>query len=110
MGSHEQQEDSASMTDDLKIWLPPMLTLLGTLIAVTFTAWLSTRSVHAMIGELRQETRAGLAELRGETRAGLAELRGELKLDIQRIENKLDHYAEVQASHSERIERLERRG
>ena len=75
------------MTDDLKIWLPPMLTLLGTLIAITFTAWLSTRSVHAMI----------------------AEVQGELKLDILRIENKLDHFAETQASHSERIDRLERR-
>jgi hypothetical protein len=64
-----------------------MLTLLGTLIALTFTAWLSTRSVHAMI----------------------AEVQGELKLDILRIENKLDHFAETQASHSERIDRLERR-
>ena len=84
------------MTDDIKIWLPPMLTLLGTLIVVTFTAWLSTRSVHAMMGELRQEVRADIATFRGE----LATLRGELKLDILRIENKLDHYAETQASHS----------
>ena len=98
------------MTDDIKIWLPPMLTLLGTLIVVTFTAWLSTRSVHAMIGELHQEVRADMTALRGELRTDMAELRGELKLDIQRLENKLDHYAETQASHSERIERLERRG
>src|SRR5476651_2162164 len=54
------------MTDDIKIWLPPMLTLLGTLIVVTFTAWLSTRSVHSMIGELRQEVRADIGTLRGE--------------------------------------------
>jgi hypothetical protein len=87
------------MTDDIKIWLPPILTLLGTLIVITFTAWLNTRSVHAMIEGLRQETRAMLAEMSGS-----------LKLDILRIENKLDHYAEVQASHSERIDRLEKRG
>ncbi len=70
------------MTDDIKIWLPPMLTLLGPLIVVTFTAWLSTRSVHAMIAELRREVRADIAVLRGE-----------LKLDMRRIENKVDHYA-----------------
>lgn len=76
------------MTDDIKIWLPPRLTLLGKLIAVTFTAWLSTRSVHAMIGELRREVRANISELRGEVRTSLAELRGELKLDILRLEKK----------------------
>ena len=83
-----------------------MLTLLGTLIVVTFTAWLNTRSVHALIGELRQTVRADIAELRTE----FAVKYGELRLDIQRIENKLDHYAEVQATHSERIDRLEKRG
>jgi septal ring factor EnvC (AmiA/AmiB activator) len=96
-----------------------MLTLLGALIAITFTAWLSTRSVHAMIDALRHETRADLAGMRAsfaevrtsmaELRTSMADMRGELKLDILRIENKLDHYAETQASHSERIDRLERR-
>jgi len=37
------------MTDDTKIWLPWMLEMLGTVIVVTFTAWLNARSVHAMI-------------------------------------------------------------
>jgi hypothetical protein len=86
------------MDENLKIWLPPMLTLLGTLIVVTFTAWLNTRSVHAMIGELRQEMRADLATAFGQ-----------LKLDIQRVENKLDHFAEVQATHSEQIGELRKR-
>lgn len=100
------------MTDDVKIWLPPMLTLLGTLIVVTFTAWLSSRSVHAMIDAVRQEiqtVRQELQTVRHEMRAEIAGVRSELKLDILRIENKIDHYAETQASHSERIERLERR-
>ena len=85
-----------------------MLTLLGTLIVITFTAWLNTRSVHAMIAELRQagQLRTDLGQLRGE----LTQLRGELKLDILRVENKLDHYAETQASHSEDIGRLKGRG
>jgi hypothetical protein len=33
--------------DDIRLWLPPMLTLLGTLIVVVFTAWLNTRAVLA---------------------------------------------------------------
>jgi hypothetical protein len=87
------------MTDDIKLWLPPMLTLLGTLIIVTFTARLNTLSVHAIIAELRMAVRADIAELRGE-----------LKLDILRIENKVDHYAETRASHSEEIGRLKAAG
>ena len=111
--------ERSTVTEDIKLWLPPMLTLLGTLIAITFTAWLSTRSVHAMIDALRHETRADLAGMRtniadvrtsmADLRTSIAEIKGELKLDILRIENKLDHYAETQASHSERIDRLERR-
>jgi len=42
----------------------------------------------------------------GNIRTEMAEMRGELKLDIQRIENKLDHLAEVQASHSEKLSKL----
>jgi hypothetical protein len=72
------------MGDDVKIWLPPMLTLSGTPIVVTFTAWLNTRSVHAMIEALRQEVRADLAEARGD----FATMSGGLKLDILRLERK----------------------
>ena len=79
------------MNANIKIWLPPMLTLLGTLIVVTFTAWLSMRSMHDMIGELRQEVRADIATLRGELKVDVASLRGELL----RIENKLDHYRKL---------------
>jgi hypothetical protein len=51
------------MTDDIKIWLPPMLTLLGTLVVITFTAWLNTRSVHAMASQWRtNRTGAPLAQ------------------------------------------------
>jgi hypothetical protein len=46
--------------------------------------------------------RADLAEVRTE----VAVKYGELKLDILRVENKLDHYAETQATHSEEIRRL----
>jgi hypothetical protein len=33
-----------------------------------------------------------------------------INIALLRIENKLDHYAETQASHAERIERLEKKG
>ena len=48
--------------------------------------------------------------LRAEIRSAINEAVAPVNLTLQRIENKLDHYAEVQASHSERIDRLEKRG
>jgi ABC-type transport system involved in cytochrome bd biosynthesis fused ATPase/permease subunit len=84
--------------DEIKIWLPPMLTLLGTLIVVTFTAWYNTRSVHALIEALRQEVRANMAEAFAP-----------VNLALQRLENKLDHYAEVRATHSEQIDELRKK-
>ena len=47
--------------------------------------WLNAKSVHAMIGELRQ-ARADVAEVRTE----IAAKDRELKLDTLRIGNKLD--------------------
>ncbi len=196
--------DGEAMTDDIKLWLPPMLTLLGTLIVVTFTAWLNTRAVGAKIDTLNgridgldgrvndfketlgtritdmektlgnridgldgrvndfkemlgnriidmektlgnridgldgrvtdvkemlgnritdmektlgnriTETKEMLGNritdtketLRAESRATAAEL----TVTLQRIENKLDHYTETQAGHSEDIRRLKERG
>lgn len=84
--------------DELKLWLPPVLTLLGTLIVVTFTAWLNTRSVHSMIEASRQETRADMAVLKLD-----------LMTSVQRIEYKLDHLVDTQARHGERLDRLDGR-
>jgi hypothetical protein len=67
------------MTDDTKLWLPWMLTLLGNVSVVTFTAWFNRRSVCAMIAELRQAIRADIAETRGE-----------LKLNSLSNRNKVD--------------------
>ena len=44
------------------------------------------------------------AALRSDAKFHAADINGTL----QRIENKLDHYAETQATHSERIDKLER--
>jgi hypothetical protein len=49
----DREEGVGAMTnDDIKLWLPPMLTLLGTLIVIVFTAWLNTRVVGAKIDAL----------------------------------------------------------
>jgi hypothetical protein len=62
----------------------------------------------AMYGN-RKSTEDMRDVLRAEWRAGIAEIKTEMMLGFQRIENKLDHYAETQASHSERIDRLEKK-
>jgi peptidoglycan/LPS O-acetylase OafA/YrhL len=60
------------MNPTLQIWLPPMLTLLGTLIAVVFAAWLSNRFMEAKIDALRAEMKQGFAELRLEFHTALS--------------------------------------
>ena len=56
-----------------------------------------------MIGELRQEVRVDIATFRGELKLDILRVESAMKIDILRIENKLDHYAEVQAIHSEKL-------
>ncbi len=87
------------MDNDIKIWLPPMLTLLGTLIAIVFTAWLSNRAILAKMEALRESVRADAAILR------LEFVTATIKID-----NKLDHVIETQATHSERLSSLEGKG
>jgi len=67
------------MSPDVQIWLPPMLTLLGNLIAVVLAAWLSNcameannRAIEAKIEALRAEMKQGFAELRLEFHAALS--------------------------------------
>jgi hypothetical protein len=48
--------------------------------------------------------------LRAEFRAAINEALTPVNLTLQRIENKLDHYAETQANHADRIDKLENRG
>lgn len=67
------------MNDQISIWLPPLLTLLGTLIVVVFTAWQSSRAVMAEIATLRAETKAGFAELELRLTKQISELAGRIK-------------------------------
>lgn len=62
-----------------------MLTLLGTLIAVLFAAWLSNRLMEAKIDALRAEMKQGFAELRLEFHTALSGLEHRL----ERLEERL---------------------
>ena len=65
----------------VNLWLPPILTLLGTLIVVVFTAWLNAKAVIAKVGvekrldglhEDIREIRADVKLLTGFLRAWMA--------------------------------------
>ena len=43
-------------------------------------------------------------------RAEMQVVKGEILVMLTRIENKIDHIAEMQASHSERLDKLEKQG
>lgn len=62
----------------------------------------------AMFGN-RKSTEDMRDVLRAEFRATLVETMGPVNLALQRIENKLDHFAETLATHAERIDKLEKR-
>jgi ubiquinone biosynthesis protein UbiJ len=69
-----------------------MLTLLGTIIALMFTAWITNRSSDARIEALRQEMRALNAELRLEFHhevAMLSEKVDRLTARIERLEERV---------------------
>ena len=76
-----------------------LLTLVVTLLAI----------FGAMIGT-RKSTEDMRDVLRAEFRSAITEAVAPINLALQRIENKLDHMAEVQATHSEAIAELKRRG
>jgi hypothetical protein len=38
---------SAEMQPVMQLWMPPILSMLGTLIVVVFTAWLNTKALSA---------------------------------------------------------------
>jgi hypothetical protein len=77
-----------------------LLTLVITLLAIFGAMYGNRKSTEDMRDVLRAELKAGRAESTLELRKAVAPLH----LALQRIENKLDHLAEVQARHSEKLE------
>jgi hypothetical protein len=55
---------SLFMPVQVRIWMPTILALFGSLLMVVFTAWLNTKALSSQIEALRAETRQGFAELR----------------------------------------------
>ena len=62
---------------------------------------------NSRINEAKETLRAEFKTLGAELRADSIQLRADLNATLVRIENKIDHIAEMQASHSERLDRLE---
>jgi len=73
------------MSGQAQLWMPAILALFGSLIVVSFTAWINTRAVLAHIDALRAEFKKDLAEfeLRLNTRLSALEHRIE-RLQEQR--------------------------
>jgi len=65
--------------DDIRLWLPPMLMLLGTLIVVVFTAWLNTRAVMAKF-EAQDERFNGFDKRLDGLHEDIREIRSAVKL------------------------------
>jgi hypothetical protein len=65
---------------------------------------------NSRIGEAKETLRAEIKTLGGELRTDSIQLRADLNATLVRIENKIDHIAETQAVHSERLDRLEKNG
>ena len=78
--------------DDIRLWLPPMLTLLGTLIVVVFTAWLNTRAVMAKfdaIDDRFEDVNTRFAEVSTKRLDGLHEDIRELRSDVKLLTGKV---------------------
>jgi CII-binding regulator of phage lambda lysogenization HflD len=76
----------------------PLLTLVITLLAIFGAMYNNRKGTEDMRDVLRAEFRSSVIEVKAD-----------LSAIVMRIENKLDHYAETQATHSEQISRLEKR-
>jgi hypothetical protein len=80
-----------------------LLTITLTLLAILGSVWANHKSVEDMRDVLRAELKAQAAEF------GLAlkTQSGENNTVLQRIENKIDHFADTIATHSGRLDKLE---
>jgi hypothetical protein len=96
----------------------PLVSPVATLMIVFVGILFSNRHIDVRIADLtalfraenatlRAEMKLDNAELRAEMKRDNAELRSEMNLTLLRLENKIDHIADMVASHSERLDKLE---
>ena len=85
------------MNGQVPVWMPAVLALFGSLIVVSFTAWLNTRVVVAHIEALRSEMgtlRAEMNTLRAEMKQSMAELELRLTLQISNLSHRVEKLEE----------------
>ena len=75
----------------MQLWMPPILSMLGTLIVVVFTVWLNTKALSAQIEAVRSEVQA----LRAEMKQGFAELRLEFHTEISALSRRVERLEEA---------------
>ena len=95
------------MSPQFQLWMPAILALFGSLIVVSFTAWINTRTVVAHIEAVRSEIGAVRIEMRSEVgavRSEIVALRADFKKDLAELELRLTTQI---SGLDRRIERLE---
>lgn len=78
------------MSSQAQLWMPAILALFGSLIVVSFTAWINTRAVLAHIEAVRAE----LGVLRAEFKKDLAEFELRLNTRLSSLERRIERLEE----------------
>ena len=78
------------MSSQAQLWMPAILALFGSLIVVSFTAWINTRAVLAHIEAVRAE----LGVLRAEFKKDLAEFELRLNTRLSALERRIERLEE----------------
>jgi len=78
------------MSSQAQLWMPAILALFGSLIVVSFTAWINTRAVLGHIDAVRAE----LAALRAEFKKDLAEFELRLNTRLSALERRIERLEE----------------
>jgi len=78
------------MSSQAQLWMPAILALFGSLIVMSFTAWINTRAVLAHIEAVRAE----LGALRAEFKKDLAEFELRLNTRLSALERRIERLEE----------------
>jgi hypothetical protein len=78
------------MSSQAQLWMPAILALFGSLIVVSFTAWINTRAVLAHIDAARSQIDA----LRAEFKKDLAEFELRLNTRLSALERRIERLEE----------------
>jgi hypothetical protein len=85
------------MSSQAQLWMPAILALFGSLIVVSFTAWINTRAVLAHIEAVRAQiggVHAEIDALRAEFKRDLAEFELRLNTRLSAVEHRIERLVE----------------